>query len=286
MHPTIHLSPDTIPVAPTLSMFDPVFVGIDEFGAPVYLDLVYHNLLDAGEPGGGKSVLIQNLVAHAFLCHDFTPVLLDPKWVELGMWMEPADALGGIFVGPDIEGGLRVLRRLQKVMDRRYAWLVAHGRRKFLPTDLIKVIGVFIDELAYYTATTGTPEQQKEFIALVRDLVARGRACAMPVIAATQRPSVDIIPTSLRDLFGYRAAFRCTTPNSSDIILGHGWASAGFNAQTISPTTPGVFYLIAEGGIPHLVKAAYLSDEQIHQLVDYVTWTHRSGQRDSVPLAA
>ncbi|MBB5778659.1 FtsK/SpoIIIE domain-containing protein [Nonomuraea jabiensis] len=278
--------PVTIPVAPTMSMFDPVFIGIDEFGNPVYLDLVYHNLLDAGEPGGGKSVLIQNLVGHAFMCHDFTPVLLDPKWVELGMWMEAAEAAGGVFVGPDIDKGLRVLRRLQKVMDRRYSWLVAHGRRKFLPSDLIKVIGVFIDELAYYTATTGTPEQQKEFIALVRDLVARGRACAMPVIAATQRPSVDIIPTSLRDLFGYRAAFRCTTPNSSDIILGHGWASAGFNAQAISPSTPGVFYLIAEGGIPHLVKAAYLTDEQIHQLVDYVTWIRRNGDPAPVPLAA
>ncbi|GAA3447646.1 FtsK/SpoIIIE domain-containing protein [Planomonospora venezuelensis] len=276
----------TIPVAPSMSMFDPVFIGIDEFGHPAYLDLVYHNLLDAGEPGGGKSVLIQNLVGHAFLCHDFTPVLLDPKWVELGMWMEAAEAAGGVFIGPDIEAGLRVLRRLQKVMDRRYSWLVAHGRRKFLPSDLIKVIGIFIDELAYYTATTGTPEQQKEFIALVRDLVARGRACAMPVIAATQRPSVDIIPTSLRDLFGYRAAFRCTTPNSSDIILGHGWASAGFNAQTINPTTPGVFYLIAEGGIPELVKAAYLSDEQIHQLVDYVTWIRRTGESHPVSLAA
>ncbi|NRQ40178.1 cell division protein FtsK [Nonomuraea sp. NN258] len=286
MHPAVSGLSATIPVAPSMSMFDPVFIGIDESGDPAYLDLVYHNLLDAGEPGGGKSVLIQNLVGHAFLCHDFTPVLLDPKWVELGMWMEAAEATGGVFVGPDIDKGLRVLRRLQKVMDRRYAWLVVHGRRKFLPSDAIKVIGVFIDELAYYTATTGTPEQQKEFIALVRDLVARGRACAMPVIAATQRPSVDIIPTSLRDLFGYRAAFRCTTPNSSDIILGHGWASAGFNAQAISPQTPGVFYLIAEGGIPHLVKAAYLTDAQIHQLVDYVTWIRRTGGQAAVPLAA
>ncbi|MFI6814733.1 FtsK/SpoIIIE domain-containing protein [Nonomuraea sp. NPDC050328] len=278
--------PMPVPGAPSMSMFDPVFIGITESGHPAYLDLVYHNLLDAGEPGGGKSVLMQNLVGHAFLCHDFTPVLLDPKWVELGMWMQAAEAAGGIFVGPDIDKGLRVLRRLQKVMDRRYAWLVAHGRRKFVPGDAINVIGVFIDELAYYTATTGTPEQQKEFIALVRDLVARGRACAMPVIAATQRPSVDIIPTSLRDLFGYRAAFRCTTPNSSDIILGHGWASAGFNAQAISPQTPGVFYLIAEGGTPHLVKAAYLTDEQIHRLAHYVTWIRRHGDQVSAPLAA
>jgi S-DNA-T family DNA segregation ATPase FtsK/SpoIIIE len=42
--------------------------------------------------------------------------------------------------------------------------------------------------------------------------------------AATQRPSADIIPTSLRDLFGYRWAFRCSTEASSDTILGHGWA--------------------------------------------------------------
>ena len=60
----------------------------------------------------------------------------------------------------------------------------------------------------------------------------------MPVIAATQRPSVDIIPKSLRDLFGYRAAFRCTSTGSSDIILGDGWSGAGFSATDISPVQP------------------------------------------------
>ena len=39
------------------------------------------------------------------------------------------------------------------------------------------------------------------------------------LVAATQRPSADVIPTRLRDIFGYRAAFRCTTDSSSDIIL-------------------------------------------------------------------
>jgi len=48
-----------------------------------------------------------------------------------------------------------------------------------------------------------TPEKPhpKEFIALVGDLVARGRAAGIIVVDATQRPSADIIPTSLRDLF-------------------------------------------------------------------------------------
>jgi S-DNA-T family DNA segregation ATPase FtsK/SpoIIIE len=169
-------------------------------------------------------------------------------------------------------------------MNNRYAWLLAHNRRKISPADNVKVIAVIIDEIAFFSATVGTKQQQEKFIALVRDLVARGRAAGIPVIGATQRPSVDIIPTSLRDIFGYRAAFRCTTPNSSNIILGHGWAEAGFSATTISPTNQGVCYLIAEGGVPHLMKAAYLTDQQIGNLVDYATWIRRTGDTTSASV--
>lgn len=257
-----------VPVGPMLSMFDPVYLGVDEFGQPVYVVLAYRNMLVAGEPGGGKSGLIQNITAHCFLAAGTRPVLLDPKLVELGMWADLAEE----FVGPDITHALTTLRRVQQVMNNRYAWLLAHNRRKITPDDGVSVIPVILDELAYYSATIGTKEQQAEFIALVRDIVARGRACAIPVIAATQRPSVDIIPTSLRDIFGFRVAFRCTTPNSSDIILGHGWAHSGFNAADIAPTSQGVAYLIAEGGVPALFKGAYLTDEQINTLVDHATW--------------
>ena len=82
-------------------------------------------------------------------------------------------------------------------------------------------------------------QQQRQFISLLRDLVARGRAAAMPVIAATQRPSVDIIPKSLRDLFGYRAAFRCTSTGSSDIILGDGWSARRILRHRHQPAQPG-----------------------------------------------
>lgn len=50
-------------------------------------------------------------------------------------------------------------------------------------------------------------------------VVARGRAAGIITIASIQQPSADIVPTSLRDLFGYRLAFRCATNSSSDIIL-------------------------------------------------------------------
>jgi S-DNA-T family DNA segregation ATPase FtsK/SpoIIIE len=168
-------------------------------------------------------------------------------------------------------------------MDNRYAWLTAHRRREIRPGDGINVITIVIDEIALYSTVLGTKPQQEEFITLFRDLVARGRAAAMPVIAATQRPSVDIIPKSLRDLFGYRAACRCTSAGSSDIILGDGWSGAGFSATDISPVNPGEALLIAEGGIPQRIKAAYLSDTDIRALADYAAWTRRTQRLTTSP---
>jgi len=115
----------------------------------------------------------------------------------------------------------------------------------------LSAIMLVIDELAYYSATVGEKRHRETFAMLLRDVVARGRAAGVIVVAATQRPSSDIIPTSLRDLFGYRLAFRCTTDSSSDIVLGHGWAARGIG------------WLLAEGGIPRRMRCAYLTDDQI-----------------------
>jgi S-DNA-T family DNA segregation ATPase FtsK/SpoIIIE len=248
------------PAAPApLSMFNPVPVGIDEFGHRVGVRVIYKNVLAAGEPGGGKSALLQIIAAHAALSARSRLVLFDGKLVELGLLKDVADE----FVGPDIDKAIITLRRLQRVMDNRYAWLEACGRRKIEPSDGVTTITVIFDEIALYSTVLGTEQQQREFVTLLRDLVARGRAAAIIVIAATQRPSVDIIPKSLRDLFGYRAAFRCTSDGSSDIILGDGWSGKGFTATDIPPTNQGLCYLIAEGGTPRRVKVAYLTDDHI-----------------------
>jgi S-DNA-T family DNA segregation ATPase FtsK/SpoIIIE len=257
----------SLPRSSGLSMYDPLFLGIDEFGAQVTLDLVYRNILVGGEPGGGKSGLLNVVAAHAALSSDARLVLFDGKQVELGMWRHCADA----FVGPDLDHAIAVLKRLQQVMDNRYTWLLANQRRKIARTDGLRIIVAIIDEIALFSATLGTKAQQDEFAALLRDLVARGRACGIPVVAATQRPSYDIIPTSLRDLFGYRAAFRCTTTNSSNIVLGQGWAEQGYSAADIPPTNQGACLLLAEGGIPRPVKVAYLSDRDIIAIAGHAT---------------
>jgi S-DNA-T family DNA segregation ATPase FtsK/SpoIIIE len=252
----------------SLSIWQPVQLGIDERGAPVRVGLGERNLLAAGEPGAGKSVGLNLIVAHAALSLDCRLILIDGKQVELGLWRSCADA----FIGPSITEAIELLKRLQKVMDTRYGELLDIGHRKITPACGHPVVLVVFDELAYFSATVGEAKQQKEFVALVRDLVARGRAAGVIVVAATQRPSADIIPTSLRDLFGYRWAFRCTTDASSDVILGHGWASAGYSAAEIDPATRGVGWLIAEGGTPRRMKTAYLSDDQAARIAQHALW--------------
>lgn len=253
------------PAAGSYSIWRPVHLGVDETGAAVHVTLAERNLLIGGEPGAGKSVALNLIVGHAALSLDCRLVLVDGKRVELGLWRACADA----FVGPSIVDGIRVLRRLQSTMDSRYDLLLDHGRRKIGPSDGLPVVLVVVDELAYFSATTGDRKQQTEFITLTRDLVARGRAAGIIVIAATQRPSADIVPTSLRDLFGYRWAFRCSTDSSSDVILGHGWANEGYSAAGIDPVARGVGWLIAEGGVPRRMKAAYLDDGQVARLAEH-----------------
>jgi S-DNA-T family DNA segregation ATPase FtsK/SpoIIIE len=248
----------------TYSIWQPIHLGIDETGAAVHVVLAERNQLIAGEPGAGKSVALNLIVAHAALSLDCRLVLVDGKRVELGLWRRCADA----FIGPSIVDAISVLRRLQSTMDSRYDVLLDAGQRKITSASGLPVILVVLDELAYFSTTVGDTKQQREFVTLVRDLVARGRAAGVVVVAATQRPSADIIPTSLRDLFGYRWAFRCTTDSSSDVILGHGWANEGYTATDIDPAARGVGWLIAEGGIPRRMKAAYLTDDQAAGISD------------------
>jgi S-DNA-T family DNA segregation ATPase FtsK/SpoIIIE len=264
--------PPAVPVFP-FSIFDPAYVGVDEFGELVHLELAEKNVLVGGEPGGGKSVALNLLVAHGALSADCRLVLIDGKQVELGAWRGCAD----VFVGPSIDDAITAFRALQKRMNERYEMLLDLGQRKITRDSGQDAWLIVIDEYAYFSATVGDKKQQGEFAALSRDLVARGRAAAMPVVLATQRPSHQVIDPSLRDLFAYRWAFRCTTDSSSDTVLGHGWAGQGYTAAAIDPKARGVSWLLAETGIPRRVKTAFLTDDQIRYLAALAAQLRRKG---------
>ena len=251
------------PATAPLSMFDPLYLGCDLYGSPVRMTLAYRNLLCGGVADSGKSNGAAQVIAHAALCPDVRMWFFDGKWVELGFWQPLAER----FIGPVLPDAIDTLTELSRRLDERYEWLLSTGRRKLTPDESAGRDLVVVDELSLFTATYGTPAEQKEFSRLLRDIVSRGRAACMPVVASAQRPSSDLIPTSLRDLFAWRWAFRCTTPDSSDVILYSGAATAGYDGSQLDPDAAGVGYLLAHGGMPFRMKSAYLSDEDIAGIV-------------------
>jgi S-DNA-T family DNA segregation ATPase FtsK/SpoIIIE len=248
-----------------LSLWDPAHLGVDPYGDPVTVTLAYRNLVIGGLPDAGKSNGLALILGHAALSLDVRRVwLFDGKETELVFW-EPLAARS---VGRDPDDALNALAELQALLDSRLTELKAAGLRKITRESGHGFDLVVIDELALYTATYGEPAQQKRFAAGVRDLIARGRAAGMVLVIATQRPSSDIVPTSLRDLIAYRWALACANDASSDVVLGDGQANDGYSAASIDTDTPGVGWLRAENGrVPRLFKANYLSDEDIRYLV-------------------
>jgi archaellum biogenesis ATPase FlaH len=244
--------------AESTSLWEPIPLGLQEDGPVLELTLPEHNLLIGGEPGSGKSVVLSSIVAAGALDPTTTLTLLDGKQVELAVWRPVAET----FVGPDLAEATETLEFLQSEMNLRYQHLLDLRRRKLDRTDAEGLRLVVIDELALYLRG-GTKALHDRFAEALRDLVSRGRAAGVIVVAATQKPSHEVVPTFVRDLFSYRMAMRCTSPDASDTILGQGWATQGYSAATIDPAQRGIGYVLAEGGIPRRFRAPFFTDEDI-----------------------
>jgi hypothetical protein len=249
--------------AQALSLWEPIPVGVDELGHTVTVSLPERNLLLGGEPGAGKSAALSIPVATAALDARARLWLLDGKLVELSVWAPCAQRLAG----PDVDQAIELLRQLRGEMDARYRELLARGKRKIARDDELPLHLLACDELAFYLGAEDR-NKQREFAELLRDLVARGRAAGVIVCAATQKPASDVVPSALRDLFGFRLAMRCNTPQASSTILGQGWATLGHSAASIAPGQRGVGLLLAEDGLPVRMRGFYLSDEQITAIAE------------------
>ena len=150
---------DTRPLPPVptfpFSMFDPVHLGRDEYGAHVHVNLAERNMLLGGEPGAGKSSGLNLITAHGALSHDCKLILVDGKQVELGLWRACAD----MFIGPSITDAIDAFEAFQAIMNARYDDLTAAGRRKITPESGECVYLIVIDEYAYFSATVGTKQR-------------------------------------------------------------------------------------------------------------------------------
>jgi DNA segregation ATPase FtsK/SpoIIIE-like protein len=239
--------------------------GIDEDGNEVTLGLIETNVLLGGVPGGGKSGgLTAYLVGIAQLPH-VALIGLDPKMVELSLHRPRAS-----YISVRDEETLAVLALVRDEMERRYAWLADHGLKKVtvdLLSDDMPLLIVVIDELADLVSVGVTKEEKaadQQRSTLIRRLIAKGRAAGVVVVAATQKPQADVVPTALRDLIQLRVAYATTNAAMTDTILGAGMSGLGGEAHTIPQSLRGVCYVVGETD-RHPVRARtyWVPDEEV-----------------------
>lgn len=263
--------------ADELSMWEPVHLGTTEMGTALWLDLLGRHLLAGGLSGSGKSTFLRLVAAHAAKsqCH---MVLIDPNRVQFAPWRQRALA----YASQDPDEALAALRLVVSEVDRRLDLLESLPG---VPEKVTREIAedydlppwiLMIDELAYHTSVAGTGTQRALFSTALRDILSRSRAAGMVVVGATQRPTGDIVPTSLSGLFALRLAFNVQSGSNSDVILGEGWVKKGYNAAEISINTPGVGLLLAEKSKPEKFKGARIPTSVIADLS--VTTVHMKPQ--------
>ncbi|MCP3820087.1 FtsK/SpoIIIE domain-containing protein [Streptomyces sp. A3M-1-3] len=241
---------------------DRIPVGINLRGRIVDVALPERSVLIGGEPGAGKSVAAMNLLLAVALDPEAQLWLGDGKGVDT-LDLEPLAKKVAPSASP--AGLLDMLQELRVHMDERFKVLRKLGKKKVEEGLDLPLIVLWIDELARYTTD---PKFKKEIIEALRDVIQRGRASGIVTVCATQRPSGDVVPTSIRDLLSIRLALRSTTNAASDTILGQGRAAAGYSAAAITAAQRGVGYLLDEGTDPVILRNFFVNPAQERQIIE------------------
>lgn len=248
--------------APRGDFSGPIPIGIRETGEPATIKMLGKNILIGGEPESGKSVSASEILGAAALDPRVRIWGWDAKLVELSLWAPVLERCAY----NNMDDAIDQLHYVIKLMDQRYEQMAAAGRRTATEDDGDIHLAAF-DELMFFTANEDS-NARKEFVASLRDLVARGRAARFVTLCATQKPATDVVPSSIRDLVGYKWALRCNTKDASDTILGAGMAGEGYDASVVPIATRGVGLLKAESGLPEMIRSHYLSDTEIEGIAD------------------
>lgn len=233
----------------------PVPIGVREDGEPAMVAAFGRHVLLGGSTGSGKSSLLHVLLSWLVRDPRVSLVIIDGKGgVELSTYERRADG----FAANQSEA-LPLLRGLLDVMTKRYEWLRSHGVRAWPARRGLIVLGV--DEWATLTAT-GDRDADKEAALLFRRLAAEGRAAGILIIAATQRPSTDLIPAAARDNFGVRLCLRTATKPQAVTVLGE-------LLPGVEPThlPRGFGYLGDDTGNVVRFRASYLDDAALTERI-------------------
>ena len=263
-------------------------LGKDISGKATVADLAkMPHLLVAGTTGAGKSVALNAMILSLLYKSkpdDVRLIMIDPKMLELSVY-EGIPALLAPVVTDMKEAG-NALRWCVAEMERRYKLMAALGVRNLsgynrkvveaqnsgnpisdplfnleLEGDqapsLAKLphIVVIIDELADMMMVVGKKVEE-----LIARLAQKARAAGIHLILATQRPSVDVITGLIKANIPSRIAFQVSSRVDSRTILDQ------MGAETLLGHGD-MLYLPPGTAIPMRVHGAFVSDDEVHKVV-------------------
>lgn len=225
------------------------------------LPLSSWHVLVGGLSGAGKSSTLRAIIAGAAKSPDMALVCLDPKVVELKVWRPRASIVAN---DPAVMGA--ALNLLAQVVAARYRRLDTEGATTWRVGIDGPLILAVIDELAGLVAS-GDRHQDRANATAIRQLLERGRAAGVLVVAATQRPSADVIPTSIRDLFSLRICHAMSTAEGTEMVIGPSWRQGPAHDLPVGEAHAGLAYVIVEGSrTPRLARSYWCSPERAARL--------------------
>lgn len=248
-----HTEPIPFPGTQERSLAQAVEVGVFEDGQPVRVQLANRNTLIGGIVGSGKSGVLNVLLAILTACRDLVVCGIDLKG---GMELRPWEScLARLATTPEEAVGL--LEDIVVVLDQRAQEMGRESRRLWLPTPEAPAVFIVVDEYA---------ELPEEAMQYADSIARRGRAVAITLLIATQRPTQKAMGHSaVRSQMDVRICLRVRERRDADLVLGQGMHAAGWFADTLN--APGKFLISSpEHDTPRRARAYYLSDEAVQHI--------------------
>ena len=247
-----------------------VALGKDVSGESIFtrIDKTPH-LLIAGSTGSGKSVCVNTIITSILLKNKPNKVkliMIDPKMVELSIYDGIPHLLTSVVTDPIKSAD--VLHKVVLEMENRYREFARarvrnmEGYNKIAAKDPdykeLPYIVVIIDELADLMMVSS-----KEVEESIARIAQKARAAGIHMIIATQRPSVDVITGVIKTNIPSRIAFAVSSSIDSRTILDKSGAETLLGKGDM-------LYLSADSSKPVRIQGAFLSDEEVEKVVDYV----------------
>lgn len=244
------------------------------------------HLLIAGATGSGKSVCINTIITNILYKsspNDVRLMLIDPKVVELSVYNGIPHLLIPVVTNPKKAG--YALNWAVDEMERRYKLFAeaqvrdikGYNKKKIKEgkiSEKIPKIVIIVDELADLMMVSSN--EIEDYIARLAQMA---RACGMHLILATQRPSVDVITGTIKANIPSRIAFAVSSAVDSRTILDMS------GAEKLLGRGDMLFYPSSYSK-PKRIQGAFISDEEVERLVDFVKLNNENSEINKQSLIA